>query len=189
MSKEKKVRYWKPALIRTVIISALLLATLFMPLMIVDGVTYGESMFGASLFNGLFKEIISSLLANMLESAGANAEAIATTLGTIINIAVIVVMVIALIDLVFSIVALCTKNYNKGFRIVDMITMILMWICFVVVTALFLFFTMLIVGGITQDATEIIMMYDCPLYIAMFIFTLWLAILKCKLLKRHSFKA
>lgn len=188
MSKEKKVRYWKPALIRTIIISALLLSTLFLPLIIAEETAYSEAMFGAGLFNGLFKTLVTSLLGSMLNAAGAN-EAIATVIGTIINVAVIAVMVIALIDLVFSIIALCTKNYNKGFRIVDLITMILMWICFVAVTLLFLFFTFLIVGAITQGETDMIMLYDCPLYIVMFILTLWLAILKCKLLKRHSFKA
>lgn len=188
MSKEKKIRYSKPALIRTIVLSSIVLLTMLMPIIIQDGVSYGEYMFGKTLFNGEFKLLIATLLGNMIESTGADAY-LSTTLALIINIAVIVVMVIALIDLVLSIIALCQRNYNKAFRIVDRITMILLWVAFVAVTALFLFFLFVLIGALTQGETAMILYLDCPLYIILFISTLWLAILKCKLLKRHSFKA
>lgn len=191
MSKEKRVKYQKPAIIRGIVITALIVLTLLLPIVKNDGKSYLETMTATNLFNdGGLKFLILLFTEGMLGSGGANLNAkMVEIIGYALYILIIALIAIAIIDLIFFIISLCTKRYNKFFKAINVLTNIITFLSFlanVVMTGIIILMVISSVNSVAQ-MVDLLLSFGGHMFLVWSVLSMWLFCIKCKVGKRQSF--
>ena len=187
MSKEKRIKYQKPAIIRGIVITALIVLTLLLPIVKNDGISYLDRMTAVNLFNdGGLKFLILLFVDGIL---GTSNEKVVEIIGYALYVLIFALIVIAIIDLIFFIISLCTKRYNKFFKAVNVFTNIITFLSFLANLAMFV---IIILMGISSETSikqilNVILSFGGHMFLVWSILSMWLFCIKCKVGKRQSF--